>query len=236
MARFFLIIAWMFWNKAQQEVIDASAAGSKLGVLPFVLGLVMYVLGHSQDVWFMEIGSFVFIIAGLLLLHGGYRLLHAYRYPLLFILILIPLPGFLVDWLTASLKMGVSQAVEQLLYLAGYPISRSGVVLNIGQYQLMVADACSGINSMFSLLAFGLLYLYFFTPARAVNRVLLLIAVLPAAIVSNIVRVITLVLVTYYYGDAAGQGFIHEFSGLLLFGVAILCVFLFDAFLQKVNG
>lgn len=236
MARFFLIIAWMFWHKARQAQSNALVAGSKLGMLPFTLGLVMYVLGHSQDIWFMEIGSFIFIVAGLLLLHGGCRLLHAYRYPLLFILILIPLPGFLVDWLTASLKMGVSQAVEQLLYFAGFPISRSGVVLNIGQYQLMVADACSGINSLFSLFAFGLLYLYFFTPARMSNRFLLLLSVLPAAIISNIVRVITLVLVTYYFGDAAGQGFIHQFSGLLLFGVAILFVFLVDAFLQKVNG
>lgn len=236
MARFFLIIAWMFWNKAQQARSEASAAGSKLGMLPFVLGLVCYVVGHSQDVWFLEIGSFMLSISGLLWMLGGYRAVLRYRYPILFIIILIPLPGFLVDWLTAGLKMGVSQAVEQLLYMAGYPISRSGVVLNIGQYQLMVADACSGINSLFSLFAFGLLYLYFFTPVKLSNRLLLLCSVLPAAIVSNIVRVITLVLVTYYFGDAAGQGFIHQFSGLLLFGVAILCVFMVDAFLQKVNG
>lgn len=226
----------MFWNKAQHTQRNAMSAGSKLGMLPFTLGLVCYVVGHSQDVWFLEIGSYLLLISGLLWLQGGYRLVLQYRYPILFILTMIPLPGFLVDWLTAGLKMGVSQSVEQLLYLAGYPISRSGVILNIGQYQLMVADACSGINSMFSLLAFGLLYLYFFTPTRTVNRVLLVLAVLPAAIVSNIVRVITLVLVTYYFGDAAGQGFIHQFSGLLLFGVAILFVFLVDAFLQKVNG
>jgi len=225
----------MFWTKAQQELDSPVAAGSKLGLLPFVLGLVLYVIGHSQDVWFMEIGSFIFLVAGVLLLQGGGRLLRHYAWPLLFILILIPLPGFFVDWLTAGLKMAVSQVVDNLLYGMGYPISRSGVVLNIGPYQLMVADACSGINSMFSLFAFGILYLYFFTPARLLNCILLLLMLAPAAVLSNIVRVLTLVLITYYFGDAAGQGFIHQFSGLLLFAVTIASVMSFDALLRKVN-
>ena len=138
-----------------------------------------------------------------------------------------------MDGLTGSLKQSVSVIAEQILYLASYPVARNGVVLIIGPYQLLVADACSGINSMFSLSAIGLLYLYLMHRTSWIHNGLILASLLPIAFCANIVRVLLLVLVTYYYGDAAGQGFIHSFSGMVMFVVALIVILLLDAILAR---
>src|SRR5207344_1473437 len=100
-----------------------------------------------------------------------------------------------------------SSAAENILHAAGYPIGRTGVVLIVGQYQLLVADACSGLNSMFSLSALGFLYLYLMRRASVLHNALIVASILPIAFAANIVRVLVLILVTYHFGDAAGQGF-----------------------------
>ena len=110
---------------------------------------------------------------------------------------------------------------ENALYHAGYPIARTGVILTIGQYQLLVADACSGLNSMYSLTAMGLLFLYLAWDGNWLRAIIMLSSIWPIAFAANIVRVLALVLITYYLGDEAAQGFLHDFSGILLFLVAL---------------
>mgnify|MGYP001094330308 CR=1 FL=1 len=140
----------------------------------------------------------------------------------------MPLPFFLVDAITGPLKQQVSFLAEQLLYFGGYPIARTGVVLAIGPYQLLVADACSGLHSMYSLSAIGILYLYLMQYRNRVRVLLLLVAILPIAFLANVIRVIILALVTYHLGDEAGQGFLHGFAGILLFVVALGLLFGLD--------
>jgi exosortase len=153
---------------------------------------------------------------------------------LVFIVYLIPLPGIFVDAVTGPLKQYVSAIAEQLLYVAGYPIARSGVVLTIGQYQLLIADACSGLNSMFSISAIGLLYLYLMRYTNWLHNGLVLASLLPIAFCANIVRVVILVLVTYHFGDAAGQGFLHGLSGMMLFVVGLILILLLDGVLARI--
>jgi exosortase len=146
----------------------------------------------------------------------------------------VPLPGTLVDALTAPLKQRVSEIAEWLLYAGGYPVARTGVTLNVGQYQLLVADACSGLNSMFSLSALGLLYLHLVRHERWLHNGLILASILPIAFAANIVRVLLLVLVTYHFGDAAGKGFMHGTTGLLLVLVALIIILSLDGVLGRV--
>jgi exosortase len=146
---------------------------------------------------------------------------------------LVPIPGSVLDFLLLPLKKYVSIIVENLLYLFGYPIGRTGVVLTIGPYQLLIADACSGLNSMIALSAVGVLFAYLIhSDNRAYNAVLLL-SILPIAFLSNIVRVALLMLVTYYFGDHAGQQF-HDYAGYLEIVFAFGLFFALDAILQRV--
>jgi exosortase/archaeosortase family protein len=102
------------------------------------------------------------------------------------------------------------------------------VVLTVGQYQLLVADACAGLNSMFTLEALGLLYMNLMRYTSAARNLTLALLLVPVAFAANIVRVMILVLVTYHFGDAAGQGFVHDFAGIVLFVVSLVFMLLLD--------
>ena len=230
------IIAWMFWKRRQVLLAAPAHTAPVPGFALLVIGLLLYAVGRSQDIIMFEVGALAPILAGVLVVARGWAGLRALWFPLLFIVFLVPLPGFFVDALTGPLKQNVSAVAEQLLYAAGYPVARNGIVLTIGQYQLLVADACSGLNSMFSLSALGLLYLHLMRYQSWLHNGLILASILPIAFSANIVRVVTLVLITYYFGDAAGQGFAHGFAGMLLFVIALLILFGFDALLRLVGG
>jgi exosortase B len=200
-----------------------------------VPGLLTYVIGRSVEIALLEIGALAPVLAGVLLAMRGWPALRALWFPILFVAFMVPLPGIFVDAVTGPLKQGVSQIAAQILYAAGYPVARSGVILIIGQYQLLVADACSGINSMFGLAAVGLLYLYLVRRGSWLHNGLLLAALLPIAFCANIVRVMFLALITYHFGDRAGQGFLHGFSGMVLFIVALVVIFLLDSVLARLT-
>lgn len=226
------VTLWLAWQKRHVLAFDAADAGARgagIGLVAF--GLLCYVLGRSQDIVVLDVGSLLPVLAGTLLVGGGWPALRAFWFPLLFLVFMVPIPGVILDALTGPLKQSVSHVAESLLYAAGYPVARTGVVLSVGQYQLLVADACSGLNSMFSLTALGLLYLHLMKYRSPVRNAILLASVLPIAFVANIVRVMILVLVTYHFGDAAGQGFVHGFAGMVLFVVALLLLFSLDTIL-----
>jgi exosortase len=130
------------------------------------------------------------------------------------------------------MKIAVSYMAENVLFWFGYPIARTGVVLQIGQYQLLVADACSGIHTLISLEALGLLYLNVVKHYSLFRNVILAVFIVPISFVANVIRVMLLTLVIYYYGDAAGQGFVHSFSSIVLFVVALSLIMGMDSVLQ----
>ncbi|MFQ3664715.1 MAG: archaeosortase/exosortase family protein, partial [Sphingomonadaceae bacterium] len=117
----------------------------------------------------------------------------------------------------------------------GYPIVQVGVTLYIAQYQLLVEDACAGLNSIISLTAIGLFYIYLFHNASWRYALLLTALVLPIAIAANVVRVIILVLITYYLGDELAQGYLHDFAGIVTFVSALLFIFLIDGLLTPLR-
>jgi exosortase len=122
----------------------------------------------------------------------------------------------------------------ELLELLGYPIGRSGVVITIGQYQLLVNEACAGLQTMFTLEAMGLLYTNLMNHTLPLRNALLVVLVVPIALAANVIRVVTLTLVTHYLGNDAGQGFLHGFAGMLLFLTALALVVAVDGLLGRV--
>lgn len=227
-----LIVIWLIWDRRQFFREDAKARASFVGWSLVIAGVFCYVVGRSQSIPILDIGSFLPVGAGAVLVLRGWNGLKSMWFPLFFAAFAIPLPGLLVDAATGTLKQSVSAIAETLLYAGGYPIARSGVVLNVGQYQLMVADACSGLNSMISLGALALLYIYVMHYRSYSHAGLLLASVLPIAFAANVVRVVILVLVTYHFGDEAGQGFAHVFAGMVLFAVALIMLWALDGLLR----
>ncbi|XZG69467.1 exosortase B [Chitinibacteraceae bacterium HSL-7] len=228
------VVLWLFWSKRDAYLAVEKKPALVAAFLVAVPALLAYVLGRSQDILLLEIGAFIPLVIAVLLLDRGWKGVAVYWFVLLFMFFLIPLPGAVIDALTSTLKAQVSHIAEVVLYAAGYPVARSGVLLTVGQYQLLVADACSGMNSMFSLLAVGSLYVYLTRHTNKLRNALLILAIVPMAFFANVIRVMVLILVTYHYGDAAGQGFIHDFAGVVLFSVALVGMFLLDRMLGPI--
>jgi exosortase B len=225
------VLVWLFWETRKKIVATAGPPALKTGWIVFSIGLVIYAIGRLFSISIFEMGSQIFIVSAVLLLLKGSNAWKLAWFPVFYILFMIPLPSVLVDAITGSLKQVISDLVTSLLYAAGYPIARSGVMITIGQYQLLVADACSGLHSMFSLSALGTLFMYIMGRKSLIHNLIMLTSILPIAFVANICRVIVLVLVTYYLGDEAGQGFLHGAAGMVLMLTALLIFFALDKLL-----
>lgn len=227
------LCAWMAWQRRLRLAALPDTPNWWLGVPFLACSLAAYVLGHSQGILGLESASLVGLLAALLLCFRGLAGLRVMALPLAFMLFTVPLPGILVQTLTLPLKVAVSAAAEWLLHAVDYPVGRMGVVLVIGQYQMMVADACAGLNSMFTLEALGFLWMSLRPRSTPARDALLALVILPISFIANVVRVIVLVLVTYHFGDAAGQGFAHGFSGIVLFLAAVLMMIVAEAAIRR---
>ena len=232
-----LVISIWLMTRNWQTMLDQSRGrpAGAWGWPVLVIGLLLYAVGRSQDVILFEMGSLVWLLAGLILLHHGPVGLKAQWFALFFMCFMVPLPGPIVDTVTMPMKMAVSYVTEQLLYAAGYPIGRNGVILQIGQYMLLVADACAGLQTLLTLEALGLLYLNLVRRDSLLRNAGLALLIVPISFTANVIRVMSLSLITYHFGDAAGQGFLHDFAGMVLFLSALLLIIGFDTLLQTVE-
>jgi exosortase B len=239
--------AWTDPYEAQGPFILAIAIGAAIARWPAFLaarggapiagpivlffGLSLYALGRSQELLVLETASQVPVIAGTILMLKGWRGLRVYRFPVVFLMFTIIWPGWVIDGLTLPLKQAATDATVNLLSHFGYPIAATGVVIDIGRYQLLVADACSGLSTILSMMSIGVLYLHLMHRPGLWNAAIL-VAMPFIAFAANVLRVVALTLITYHLGDRAGQSFLHDFTGLFLFAAALGLVFLLDGAIE----
>lgn len=230
-----LLCLWLFWR--QRAALTPAAGEAEhhragWGWTLLALALVLHVFGRSQRILSAQTLSLIpALMAVLLLLRGG-RPLRAVWFPLFFLLFLVPLPAAFVEAVTQPMKLAVSSVAAHLLYSVGYPVARSGVILQVGPYQLLVADACAGLYTLFTLEAMGLLYLNIVRSPSLLRNLSLAVLIVPISFVANVIRVVALTLITYHLGDAAGQGFLHNLAGIVLFLSALLLIVACDSGLQ----
>ena len=229
----FVVAIWLFYRRrhAVAQIADQCRPGWGWPIL--AVSLIAYALGYSQSFLGLAVISQIGVLVSLILLFLGAKTLRLLWFPVFFLVFMTPFPDALVATVTGPLKSAVSVVAANVLYQAGYPVSRMGVILNVGQYQLLVADACAGLNSMFTLESLGLLYMNLMQYKSVTRNVVLTALVIPIAFGANVVRVMILVLVTYYWGDAAGQGFVHGFAGMVLFLVGLVLVLSADYVLGR---
>lgn len=229
------ISCWLIYRKWAEMQAAAAVKGHATGWIPLVIGFLLYVLGRSQEILLFEVGSFIWILTGLTILNFGFAALRVQSFSLFFMFFMVPLPIQVIDLVTMPMKIAVSYVAENALYQLGYPIARTGVILQIGQYKLLVADACAGLHTLLTLEALGLLYLNLVKRNSAFRNIGLGLLIIPISFTANVIRVSTLVLVTYYLGDAAGQGFLHAFAGMVLFLSALTLIIFVDTAIHALD-
>lgn len=224
---------WLIYRRWPEALAATTPPRTNwLGWPILAIGLALHVLGRSQKILMLEVVSIIFVMAAVLLVKRGGRALAVLWFPFFFMIFMVPLPSEFVAAVTMPMKMAVSWATEHVLFAFGYPISRSGVILQIGQYQLLVADACAGLQTLLTLEALGLFYLNLMRHPSAFRNIGLAMFIIPISFCANVIRVMVLTLITYYFGDAAGQGFLHGFAGMVLFVTALVLILSVDNTLQ----
>lgn len=223
---------WLMFGRRHAVAALPVKPDKAVGVGLLLFAVLVYVLGRTQGLMVLEVSSQILVLIALLLLTLGRQAVRTLWFPLLFLLFMVPLPGSVLASVTGPLKAAVSAVAANLLYAMGYPVARAGVIIGVGPYQLLVADACAGLNSMFALEALGLLYLNMIRSTSIGRNVALALLIIPISFLANIVRVMILVLVTYHFGDEAGQGFVHSFAGMVLFVVGLSIMICTDKLLR----
>jgi exosortase len=219
---------WLLWRQLP-ELRRAGEPGSPwLTATILIVSLTSYAFGRAFDFLTLEAGGLYGVGIGILQSRLGVGILLKHWFPLLYLAFAIPVPGSVLDELTAPLKQLVSMAATHGLHAFGIPVARQGVTIIVAQYQLLVEDACSGMNSLVGLIAVSLLYIYLMRGSNLVYSLVLTLFVIPIAVAANIFRIMVLILLTYFFGNDVAQGILHFTAGMLLFATAIVCVFGLD--------
>ena len=219
---------WLVWRR-QDEIMAARQEGNPwITAAMLAVALPLYIAGRAFE--FISIEAAAVLLAMVAVAHQfwGLKVTAMLWFPIVYLGFVVPLPGWFLDTITLPLKEFVSEIVTGALAGVGYPVGRMGVTLYIGSYQLLVEDACAGLNSLISLSAIGLFYVYLIRGSNPLYSLLLLAMVIPIAIAANCVRVAALVLITYHFGNAMAQGYLHNFAGMVTFVSALLFIFALD--------
>lgn len=219
--------AFLVWRK-RRELRSLPLRPSLWGLAGIPMALAVLVVGKLGAELFLQRSSFVLLLAAVVVCFLGWRWLRALLFPLAFLFLMIPIPAILYDQISLPLQFFASRLASSLLTLSGVPVLREGNIIQLPAMTLEVAEACSGIRSLISLVALAIIYGYFMEP-RIWRRVVLVAAAVPIAVIANAVRIMGTGLLVEYWSPEAGTGFFHAFSGWLIFVLALCLLFLFHS-------
>jgi exosortase len=223
---------WLLWKEWPQAAtkMRTPSLGKSVALLAALLPL--FIVARITQI--VEIEGYLMYACLLAVLYSvvGAAAMRQLWFPLLYLAFIFPPPETVVAAITNPLKVELSRVAVDLLSFLGYPIGSAGVRIYIAQYELLVAAACAGLNSIISLTAISLFYIYIRHQAEWRYALALVLLILPVALFSNLLRVLILILVTYYLGEAAAQGFVHDFAGIVMFAVALGAMFVLDELLR----
>ncbi|OQY97780.1 MAG: hypothetical protein B6D35_14195 [Candidatus Brocadia sp. UTAMX2] len=203
-----------------------------IGLFILLFGISIFVFGWRQDYIFFTTLSLIPVLYGLMLCIYGLEITKALSFPILYLILLVPLPIGIIDSITLPMRHGISIATEALLKTFQYPITREGLLLSIGNNELFIGQPCSGFRSLITMVSAGLVYV-FISKTDFSKKVILASSIIPFALLGNLFRIIILCLITYYFGEAAGQGFFHNFSGIVMIVIITLGLMCLEYFLGK---
>ena len=229
---FFIIplAAFFVWER-RHALAARPVKPSVWGLFAIVASMGVLLAGLLGAELFLSRVSILGVLAGTVLFVLGWRHLAVLAFPIAFLLLMIPLPAIIFNQIAFPLQLLASQVGEQVLRLLQIPVLREGNVMILANTTLEVAEACSGIRSLVSLLTLGIVYGYFIDQ-RAGVRLLIALVTVPVAIVTNALRVAGTGVAAHYYGPEAAEGFLHEFSGLIVFAAAFALLFLLARLIQ----
>lgn len=225
-----LFFVWERKDEIKKVVVQPNWWG--IGLLGF--GLFMLVIGLIGAELYTQRSSIIVVLAGLVLLVGGWNLLWALSLPLGFLIFMIPLPAIVINTIAFPLQLFAAKTASFCLFSLGIPVLREGNLIVLAGTTLEVAEACSGLRSLLSLLALGTVYGYF-SQTNVWKRWVLIFLSIPIAILANAIRVSGTGILAHYWGMEAAEGFYHTFEGWIVFVAAFIMLLVCGTLLSLVG-
>ncbi|MBD3168162.1 MAG: exosortase [candidate division Zixibacteria bacterium] len=233
----FLIIPvslYLIWNK-RAELLKTQSSPSPLWGWLFILGgFAILIVGTAGAELFSVRFSFVVVVWGAVLLFWGFNIAKKIWFPIAFMLFMIPIPYTIYYSLTLPMQLFATKVTMFIVKAIGVPATANGNIINLPGYRLEVAEACSGLRSLVSLMALGALYGYI-TLKKNYNRWILFILTVPIAIAANVFRVTVTVIGAYGISREIAEDFLHELSGMMVFVVSTICIVIIGALLSWIS-
>lgn len=228
------LFLWLIWRKKSQlkETIHNTKEYNIFSFFILLIGTLMFIFGWREDYMFIYTLSLIPILYGLTGFLYGMKITKTLSFPFLYLLFLVPPPVSIIDSVTLPMRHGVSVATEVILRLLNYPITREGLLLTIGYNEIFMGAPCSGFRSLITMFSLVLVYVYI-SKGNLTKKLILTSFIIPFALLGNLIRVIALCLITFYFGEEAGQGFFHNFSGIVIFIITILGIIGIESVLDK---
>ncbi len=227
---FSLFVLWQTRSKLK----NIEPAPSWAGLPVLICALVTLTLGVLGAELFFSRVSLLLLLAGLIILFYGWQFFRAVSFPWAVLILMIPIPALIFQRITFPLQMLASKVASVLLPLAGVPVLREGNVIVLPAMPLEVAEACSGIRSLLSLVTLAIIYGYLMDNRQWV-RVLLAVSAIPIAVAANSFRIVGTGLLVQYWDPEKGEGFFHTFSGWLIFVVSLIMLFGLHQFIDRLT-
>jgi exosortase len=212
-----IISIYIFWRE-KNEMQKLEFKSTSIGIIVIVIALFLHTLGTFWAVEILSAISLIFLIAGLILYIAGKEVFRKLTFPIFFLIYMIPFPLSIFE---NELQVISASTAVSVLNAIGITASNLGAQVYLENDSFLIGAPCSGLRSLVSLLTLSTLYAYALEGTN-VMRALLLIASLPIALISNIFRIVSILIIASKYGSEAALNFFHNFSGLVFFAVAIL--------------
>jgi exosortase len=222
---FFVVLfsGYVLWRQRERwKAIEIRP--NNFGLLAMLGAVLLLLVGSLGAELFTSRFSLLVLLAGIVLFLAGWGVLRAISFPLSFLIFTIPIPVIIYNQITFPLQLLASRLATSWLELVQVPVLRDGNILVMSNYSLEVVEACSGIRSLLTLVSLAIAYGYLVEPRRWV-RYVLVILVVPIAIVTNAIRIMGAGILARHFGPAAAEGFLHEFSGWVIFLSALALIF-----------
>ena len=228
----FLIVpvaAWLFWKKRTE--LSFPSNHSRVGLWVLVIGCLGLIVGTAATEYFTMRFSLVLMITGVTLYYLGAENFRKVWFSFVFLIFMIPVPAVIYFSATLPMQLMASKVTVALLDFVGVPVGRSGNIIYLPDFTLEVAEACSGLRSLVTLLALGALYGNLYLPGRAMPLILF-VATVPIAIVTNVVRIFVTAIGAYAVSKELAEDFLHEISGLIVFITALILMLILGSLMK----
>jgi exosortase len=228
-----IFCAWVIWTRRDQ-LRSLPCAPNWSGLLVTVAGLGTLALGVLGAENFLSRVSLLIVLAGLVVQFWGWVCFRALLFPWAALFLMIPLPAIIFNEISLPLQFLASRVGSSLLTLVGVPALREGNVIEMSSLTLDVAEACSGLRFLISLITIAVIYGYFKEPGFG-RRIWIVLTAIPVAISANGLRIMGSGIIGEYWSPEKAEGFFHTFSGVVVFAVSLLLLVVLHAALAWVD-